>query len=95
MTDEYPMYLITESKEQINLVLTHLKQLEFIPDKTDEHEKGWQFWFTFDLKDKQIDLSLTGRKAYLEEYSYDLENYDSSAFFDLFYSVDAERLRYP
>ena len=95
MTEKYPMFLVTESKEQIEHILAQLKELEFIPIKTDENEKGWQFWFIFHLDNKQIGLSLTTTKAYLDGYAYDLKKYDPSLFLELFNTIDAERYRYP
>ena len=96
MTEIYPMYLVTESQEQVNLILTELKKLEFTPVQIDEVKKGWEFMFRFHMDDdKKINLSFSKTMATSSNYSYDVIGYDASEFLELFNTIDAEKLRYP
>lgn len=96
MTETYPMYLVAESQEQVDMILAELKKLGFTPVQIDEVEKGWAFMFRFHMEDdKQINLSLDKTMATSNNYSYDIMGYDASAFIELFHKIDSEKLRYP
>ncbi len=96
MTENYPMYLVTESQEQVDMILAELKKLEFTPIQIDEVEKGWAFMFRFHMEeDEQINLSLSKTMADSKNYSYVIMGYDASIFLELFHMIDAEKLRYP
>lgn len=103
MIEGGPIYLITESEEDIATILEMLRKLKFtlVDLDPEEREKGWEFVFIIDSDKGQQSISLNTKRAYAyspEDYdvdskAYDLEGYDVDGFLDLFNSIDVEKKR--